>query len=216
MPIQPDHYALVIGIDDYPSGDLRSLEHAKHDAEAFRNWLIDPGTGGGVPEENCKLILSRGELLLPNFDEIDDHLDRIIKLAEKSHANARRLYFYFSGHGMAARQLQTFLCLPRWSNRWRNAALDSQAYSTYLVNSGLFREIVFLFDCCRSYKPSVLGHGSSPDFSHGGKIQVALRCVNVFETTHFRSQKERLGNDRVYATDAGIPCPRTPRGDRSV
>lgn len=57
---------------------------------------------------------------------------------------------------------------------------------------------------------------ASPDFSHGGKIQVALRCVNVFETTHFRSQKERLGNDRVYATDAGIPCPWTPRSDRSV
>jgi len=184
MPLQPDHYALVIGIDDYPSGDLRSLEHAKHDAEAFRNWLIDPGTGGGVPEQNCKLILSRGELLLPNFDEIDDRLLEIMELAKQSQANARRLYFYFSGHGMAASKFQTFLCLPRWSNLRRNAALDSQAFSSYLVDSGLFRAIVFLFDCCRSYKPSVAGHITSLGDARANPAANQSRLFVAFAASH--------------------------------
>ncbi|KAA3624791.1 MAG: hypothetical protein DWQ02_22625, partial [Bacteroidetes bacterium] len=43
MPIQPNDFALVIGIDDYP--DFRSLNGAINDAEDFAHWLMDHDSG---------------------------------------------------------------------------------------------------------------------------------------------------------------------------
>ena len=56
MAEHPDHYALVVGIDDYPQ--FRSLQGAKEDARQFAAWLRDTDTGGGLPEQNVKLLLS--------------------------------------------------------------------------------------------------------------------------------------------------------------
>lgn len=160
MPVQPDHYALVMGIDDYPSGDLKPLANAKRDAQEFQKWLLDADTGGGLSLGHCRLVLSSAESVAPLLEQIDLELETIINLAKGRPSDARRLYLYFSGHGMAASFLRAFLCLPRWSNVWRRAALDSEDYCLMLVDTGLFSEVVCFFDCCRSYKPSVGGHGS--------------------------------------------------------
>lgn len=159
MPIQQDDYALVLGIQDYPSGDLATLTSAVRDANRMDEWLRDQATGGGLPQSNCRKVVSQPNSDKPLHAEIDDHLEQLFGLVEQR-GPGRRFYFYFSGHGMAANAMQAYLCLPKWSNRRRKAAIDSLDYWLMLADTGLFKEIVCLFDCCRSYKPNVGGMGS--------------------------------------------------------
>lgn len=162
MPIEENDYALVVGINDYLSkADLKPLSHAVSDADELEKWLLNKDTGGGLPDGNCKKIISQPGSGKPVHAEIDDAIDAILNLARQRKTPARRFYFYFSGHGMAARLDQAYLCLPKWSDYRRNMAIDSYDYWQMLANTGLFREIVCLFDCCRSYKPNVGGIGST-------------------------------------------------------
>src|SRR5215212_11472438 len=96
----PDHYAIVIGIDGYKQ--LRRLRAAGDDAQRFVAWLTCED-GGGLDPKNVKPILS--PLVLP-----DDPLDAKPVLTEVTRALrdigvgrgtriGQRLYFYFAGHG---------------------------------------------------------------------------------------------------------------------
>lgn len=146
MAVNEDHYALVVGIDDYP--EFIALKGAKNDAEAFAGWLLDNGIGGGVAEANLKLVLSSPDPLQPIQDDIDDALKRLFDMA-KGNA-AKRLYIYFSGHGVAHTAFATNLCLAKWSKRRTGAALDSMNYLECAKEMGVFDEIIMLMDCCRT------------------------------------------------------------------
>ena len=102
MPEQPDDYAIVIGLNDYPQfgSQGRPLAGAIEDAERFATWLKDTKTGGGLPQDNCKEILSTPDPLAPNKLGIDLALGSLITQAKVA-GGGRRLYFYFSGHGQA-------------------------------------------------------------------------------------------------------------------
>ena len=157
MAIEPNDYALVVGVNHYLSGDLKPLSSAVRDAMDVERWLLDQGTGGGLLRQNCRKIVSEQGTGQPVNDMIDDAFAAIFAQAKQGPIPARRFYFYFSGHGMAASLLQTYLCLPKWSNERRRAALDSEDYWLMVAETGYFQEIVCLFDCCRSYKPNVGG-----------------------------------------------------------
>lgn len=193
MTIQPNDYAVVVGIDHYLSGELVPLSSAVRDAEEVQKWLVDQTTGGGLPQDHCELILSKANSGKPVHSEIDDAFEKILNLA-KQNANSRRLYFYFSGHGMAASAQQAFLCLPRWSSQRRNAALDSEDYWQMLAETGRFQEIVCLFDCCRSYKPNVGGVRSElrmarPD-NHASQTRLFLAFAAEFLKSAYLDSKE--------------------------
>ena len=53
-----DDWAIVIGITSYPNlgPNTKPLQGAHLDAQAFRDWLVEP-EGGGVPPDNVRLIL---------------------------------------------------------------------------------------------------------------------------------------------------------------
>lgn len=158
MPVQENDYAVVIGIEHYVSSDLQTLTHAIHDAEEVKNWLLDQTTGGGLPSENCKPIFSSKGSDHPVNDDVDAAFESIFKLAKKRRPiHARRLYFYFSGHGMSSSMIQAYLCLPKWSTRWRTKTIDSLEYWQMLADTGYFSEIVCLFDCCRTFLPNIGG-----------------------------------------------------------
>ena len=57
---QPLDFAVVVGLDDYPNfgSQGRPLKGAIADATRFAKWLKDTNTGGGLPERNCKEVLS--------------------------------------------------------------------------------------------------------------------------------------------------------------
>lgn len=148
MPDHPDHYALVVGIDDYPN--YRSLQGAKQDAKDFAAWLLDRSTGGGLPKTNLKLLLSKKNPARPVHEDIDEALLELFEVTEA--APVGRLYVYFSGHGLARSNIGTDLCLAKWSNQMRGRALDSQDYLEVIMGCGRFREVIMLLDCCRIRK----------------------------------------------------------------
>ncbi|MEM7013629.1 MAG: caspase family protein, partial [Verrucomicrobiota bacterium] len=119
MPTNADHFALVVGIDDYPK--FKSLAGAKQDAKDFAKWLADDEMGGGVPNDNLKLILSKKNPTRPIHDDIDAALDEIFEATDN--IRAERLYFFFAGHGLARSNFGADLCLATWSKRRMGLAL---------------------------------------------------------------------------------------------
>lgn len=145
MPPNQDHYALVVGIDHYP--DFRPLQGASNDANDFRAWLVNP-EGGGLLDENLELVLSKVDPVRPIHDDIDDALLRLLSRAGNREGN-KRLYLYFSGHGLGRSNLGTDLCLPTWSKQRRGRALATLDYVDLLMGCGCFSEVIVLLDCCR-------------------------------------------------------------------
>lgn len=144
MTSNSNHFAVVVGIDHYP--DFQNLNGAKRDAQAFAQWLENTD-GGCLPTDNIKLVLSEKTPLQPIQDHVDDALADIIQCLNGQ--TGKRLYIYFSGHGLARSHNETDLCLAKWSRLKRGCALDSNDYLNLLVESGWFEEVLIFLDCCR-------------------------------------------------------------------
>ena len=139
-----DDYALIIGINDYPN--FRPLGGAVNDAHDFYDWVTSPA-GGNVPAANCRFVESNPNPPRPLQDDIDD---AILSIRDQIGASdARRFYFYFSGHGVGETYSDTAGCLSKWSDKYRRAGLSIPAYSTLIAQSGKFLELAFFLDCCR-------------------------------------------------------------------
>lgn len=154
-----EDFALIIGINDYTpqeNNGLRTLKGAINDANHFETWVKDP-SGGNIKEKNCFKIISEPEPLKPAKEEIDDAFDKIIELINQGGVGARRLYFYFAGHGIGIIDSisDVALCLARWSELKRNNALSSEQYKNGISQFGLFEEVIFLADCCRNIKLNI-------------------------------------------------------------
>ncbi len=182
MPINKNDYALVVGIEHYPN--YRDLNGAINDAKDFAKWLTDKETGGGLPDANCKVVLSTPDPSHPVQHAIDNDLRAIFKAIGTG--RARRLYLFFSGHGLARSTEETDLCLAIWSDDWRNAALDAQGYLKYVKGSGKFEEVAFFLDCCRMRKINATGLG--PMLGYGMPSEVAGSCRSfVANATEFQN-----------------------------
>ena len=154
-----EDFALIIGINDYTplsESGLMTLGGAINDANHFEAWVTKPD-GGNVPSANCFKIISVPIPLQPIQEEIDTTITDMINLIETRGGSARRLYFYFAGHGLGSlgNTSDTALCLATWSELRRNTALSSEAYKDVIRQFGYFEEIIFLVDCCRITKINV-------------------------------------------------------------
>jgi hypothetical protein len=147
----PDHYAVVIGIDAYPW--LSSLGAARTDAARFAEWLLSE-EGGGLPGENIKLILSP-EKPTPNLlqvkpieRDVTGALEELI-LSAPPRRIGQRLYFYFAGHGVSPTfdDVGMLLADAKLSILGRNLGLAPCRQLFH--NWGFFDEVVFVIDCCR-------------------------------------------------------------------
>ena len=147
---QPLDYAVVVGLNDYPEfgSQGRPLKGAIEDATRFAKWLKDTTVGGGMPERNCKEVLSTADPLGPNKLAIDLAIKSAITEARAA-GGGRRLYFYFSGHGQARSPTNVALCLAHWSAMFRHAALSSEKYRDMFLRCSPFAEVVIMLDCCR-------------------------------------------------------------------
>jgi hypothetical protein len=79
-------------------------------------------------------------------------ISRIVLNIAKDGGAADRLYFYYAGHafGLEKEQDDSALCMSDWSSIARGNALSSRDCLNKLMQTGYFREIVFLADCCRN------------------------------------------------------------------
>lgn len=158
-PHQVD-FGLVIGIDHY-SGAPR-LRCAVEDATAFSAWLCD-SNGGGLAEDHVKLVKSRENPIAPLQKEVDQAL-REIEAAARAARGGRRLYFHFSGHGAGnPESADVALLLAKWSCSRLEFSLSRDDYDKGLRRAGLFNELVFSLDCCRTTAERAIG--SAPTFA---------------------------------------------------
>lgn len=186
MAPSPDDYALVVGVEHYPN--YRSLTGAIADAEDFQKWLLDQDTGGGLDSSRCKTVLSQPDPVRPIQDEIDDRLEDIFK--QLGDSLGRRIYVYFSGHGLARANIGNDLCLAKWSLQRRNAALDSQDYLNLLAGCGKFQEVVFFLDCCRVREINARGIPSTLGLARPDEASAASRSFVAYATEFLNAAYE--------------------------
>ena len=155
MARNPDHYAIVIGIDTYPQ--LRRLRASAKDATKFALWLKSD-EGGGLPDDNLhiQMILSPPTQSSNPFEaqpvvyRIDEALTRLG--LEKPGRIGKRLYFYFAGHGFGPDSGDVGMLMANAKNPGRlgfNYNLGLRPFRVFLQQSEAFDEIIFILDCCR-------------------------------------------------------------------
>lgn len=158
------HYAIVIGIEHYPflKNGKFNIPAAHEDAKAVFNWLSDKENGGGLDPKNIyEIILSvhEGKLVSPNQDIIDE---AFIWLANIDNEKKERLYFYFSGHGLANTGNDVQLCMAPWDDFVRvDYTISAQLYSNGFSTAG-FCQRFFWLDCCRTKYISSTTNGPKP------------------------------------------------------
>jgi hypothetical protein len=153
-----DDFAIVIGINHYP--EHRALHGAVEDAMRFSTWLCEP-EGGGLnvePASKRVWIVTSTPDPSPEQKHVDEALEQIVEAADRN-GGGRRLYFYFSGHGAAAIDAieNVALLLANWSRKRARLGLSCRGYADDLTRYGLFEEIAFFLDCCRTESISSVG-----------------------------------------------------------
>ncbi|MEJ7593054.1 MAG: caspase family protein [Planctomycetaceae bacterium] len=155
-------WALCVGIGSYTtSSGLEELPGALNDAKAIHHWIVDR-SGGAVPPEQAKLILSPGTqnegLAEPAAHLIESFLRARYRDAEENRQNGdgfsagRRLWLYFSGHGIGFPDddndtgLLAADALPKFRDFSHVAGM---AWAEVFRVTKAFDEVVLFMDCCR-------------------------------------------------------------------
>lgn len=149
-----DHYALVVGINDYTPRDKRGLEQLKgavNDANAMYEWFTDLN-GGNMPAENVSLVTSTLDPLFPDYTPLDKAFSELLTKAVDSGSDLKRFYFYFAGHGLGVygEDDDNALCFVTWTSVNLNYALSARKYKLVLTAMRRFDEVIFFTDCCRN------------------------------------------------------------------
>ena len=198
MPTQDGDFALVIGINDYPKYgvDGNNLQGAVDDAHRVAAWLTDQDNGGGLPPDNCKLIVSTASPPSPSKQQVDDILDALWEATDQAETR-RRFYLYFSGHGHADNIDDVSLCLANWSHRRRHAALSSGMYRRLIRHCMRFDQVMVLLDCCRLREYAASGLASELDCILPDENAGSTRSFVVYATEFQQAAFEgRDGDDR--------------------
>jgi hypothetical protein len=193
-------FAVVVGVEHYRF--IRPLQGAVSDAKSFHAWLCDK-SHGGLDRDNVRLILSQDSEDASRADEprdppiqqqIDAALDSVLKAA-CALGGARRLYFYFAGHGAGTGRSDddVALLLTRCSASVRYA-LSTNRYSSALSGAGLFEEVAFFLDCCRSISFPVVG--LPPMLTESCDLLISTRGFRAYATEGRRLAYEVLDPDR--------------------
>ena len=148
------NWAVVIGVDDYGRDEL-SLSAAVADAESFRDWVV-AGDGGGVPEENVRVLLARradnsGASDADRVPTKDNIVTAINEIVTASGGTGERLYFFFAGHGITARVAnrdESALVTPGFDELHPDHSLAVRSLTEFLETTQ-FEDQFFFIDACR-------------------------------------------------------------------
>ncbi|GHA70990.1 caspase family protein [Pontibacter akesuensis] len=188
-------FALLIGINHYP--EYHPLSGAHPDVEAMFDWLKDPNGGGIEDTSRIVTVLSNDSPVEPLHDEVDKAFEEVYKKAIINPESCRRFYFYFSGHGIGLQSDDdNGLCMANWSEFRPASVISSEEYRSEVVKSGLFEEVIFLLDCCRSR--SLNRRGLFPLFSWLPKEEgpVSTRYIVGYATLHNDESFESQQHDK--------------------
>jgi Caspase domain len=169
-----ENFAIVIGIDNYlkAADGLAPLSAAVADAKAFAEWVGDPN-GGNVKSEHVFSLFSPDDQHIPTQTEFEDKFGSFIEVLRKDRSPKGRFYFYFAGHGVANPDDdgENYLCMANWTKFYSNRALSMADGVSFLSFLGLFKEIIFMVDCCRTtFIRASRGFFGPPNISLGDAI----------------------------------------------
>jgi hypothetical protein len=152
MARNPHDYAVVVGIDQYPNlPPKRQLQGAVNDAQRFRSWLVSD-EGGGLPEGNVYPRPDKPLPPQPTLRHLEELLDPLLELAERDEqAVGRRLYLFYSGHGVA-KHLNDARLLSAEYNPASRRSVDFAvlAYADGFSEARAFDEVLVFLDHCRN------------------------------------------------------------------
>lgn len=149
-------YAFVVGVNNYvqkPDG-LTTLDGAVRDSDYFVDWLREQKDDGGndlFTDENIFHISSQNGVIAPSLSDAQNKLADFIGELQNNVDN-EKLYFYFAGHGVGHPDEvdQNLLCLSDWTKLFSNNSLASAPAISFFRYLSVFKEIIFIFDCCRT------------------------------------------------------------------
>lgn len=155
----PDHYAIVIGINRYPQ--FPPLSGAVRDATRFAEWLVQED-GGGLSPKNMGLLLSPPdpEPVEP-FTGKPDHAMVTKALATRIRVEyaiqnkvsiGKRFYFYFSGHGFGPKSREVGMLFPGAAPNRLKVSMGLESYREFFRLGSFFEEAIYILDCCRDFK----------------------------------------------------------------
>lgn len=183
----PYDYGIVIGINDYPDSRY-NLKSPCSDAKAVYQWLVSE-KGGGLDPLNCRALFENENNtgVRASLVEIENSLLAARDFAKKLKAagqSARRLYFYFSGHGVSIQADEVLMCHALWSMKDRpNANLSSDQLDRNFINPcTAFNEVVVWLDCCRNRQVTTKPGGLSLGCGSGRANASSQRAMIAFAT----------------------------------
>lgn len=206
MARNPEHYAIIIGIDGYTR--LPPLRAAASDATRLVEWLIKDD-GGGLPPENVKLVVSPTSRPSNPFDarpvqqEIDKALVEMGILTKQR--IGQRLYFYFAGHGVGLNFEDVAMLMATAGQGQFSYNIGLRAYRLFLHERKSFDEIIFIIDCCRNPLQGIkLGE---PDFDPvqnqiDKKVQDVVVMAAKYGEKAFEPPDAETGERRSILTKA--------------
>jgi hypothetical protein len=228
------HFAVVIGINRYPG--YRDLQHAKRDAEDVFTWLRSTA-GGNLPEGNVTCVIPTEDdeagFAAPSdawpTTQLVQHALEEFNRRVGEHVDERpedwdrtRLYLYASGHGLApdggvaAVLMADVDASPHVESFGRN--IEISFYETWYRSVGLFKEVVFLADCCRGR--DVDARGAHPPWNTSsrarGRVTTAMGLATTFDALAFEDAAELGDAGRGFFTRALIEGLRGGAADPST
>jgi tetratricopeptide (TPR) repeat protein len=145
----PKTYAVIIGISNFESLDIPTLQYAHKDAALFYSHLRSPA-GGNVPESQLKLLQNNEASISAIYEALD-------WLKEQCSENDIA-YIYFSGHGdLETKEQKTLGYLLAYNsppNNYSNNAIsleDLNDDANYLTLTKKAK-VVLITDACHSGK----------------------------------------------------------------
>lgn len=195
MAGQGEDWALVVGINNYPSfgrtpAEPNNLRGPINDAQAVEDCLK---TVCGV--QNVTLLTSTTNNRVnwpdtprPLRSDIEHWLSGIIKQSEANIGSGRgprvgrRLYIYLSGHGIATeRTKRALVTSDAFSQKFVNHVLAT-TWHDHLLNSQYFQEYVLWMDCCTQARTLLVA--SEPPLEKGPPLSPqpphVLFCAATF------------------------------------
>jgi uncharacterized caspase-like protein len=188
---QNDH-AIVVGIDRYP--ELKSLQGPVKDAEAFRDWLTE---NAAVPVANVAMVLSPKAKQVdarPVQEEVDAAFNELFKKVKAK--PARRLYFYFAGHGCSQGTNHLALLMANANLDLLNRSMCAPDYHEGLARRPLFKEHLIFYDCCRNYDRRVTGR--RPEWSD---VEPGAGAADVKQFIMYGAAFTQYANEREVHND---------------
>lgn len=161
----PTDHAILVGIQHYRPG-IRSLRGSINDCRLFSEWLIDPD-GGGLDPANIRFYGSVDPTDgCPFGNQIADLIFELQNRRLDGLPPGRRLYLFFSGHGVAPPNFSDDcgLVMANAMPGVMRAFLGGKI-ATELRRSGWFEEVVLIMDCCREVAGNVIDESGLPPFA---------------------------------------------------